>query len=238
MQKIHTLFGTIILTGLLLNACSSPAPVQPAVMTDPTAAQESMMEKASPTPAAMVEKASATPAAMPEKASATPETIMEKASPTPEAMPQMPVWYGVPLTNVTNAQTFKISDFKGKVVLVETMARWCSNCKKQQDAVKALHEKLGMSDDFVIIAMDIDPNENASDLKKYAAGNAFDWIYVVSPPEVSREIANLYGDQFLNPPSTPILIIDRQGTAHPLPFGIKSTDNLFKIVDEFLKAGL
>ncbi|MCK7526838.1 MAG: hypothetical protein MZV64_59190 [Ignavibacteriales bacterium] len=39
-----------------------------------------------------------------------------------------------------------------------------------------------------------------------------------SPPaDVSREIASLYGDQFLNPPSTPMLIIDRKGVAHPLP---------------------
>ena len=35
---------------------------------------------------------------------------------------------------------------KGKVVLVETMAQWCSTCKKQQGEVKALHEKLGMKD--------------------------------------------------------------------------------------------
>jgi hypothetical protein len=56
----------------------------------------------------------------------------------------------------------------------------------------------------------------------------------VSPANVSREIASLYGDQFLNPPSTPIVVIDRHGAAHPLPFGIKSADELLKAVQPFL----
>ena len=52
--------------------------------------------------------------------------------------------------------------------------------------------------------------------------------------DVTREIGSLYTAQVLNPPSTPILIIDRHGVAHPLPFGIKSAADLFKVVDMYL----
>jgi hypothetical protein len=51
---------------------------------------------------------------------------------------------------------------------------------------------------------------------------------------VAREIAALYGDQFLNPPSTPMLIIDRRGQVHPLPFGIKSAADLRQALEPFL----
>jgi thiol-disulfide isomerase/thioredoxin len=154
------------------------------------------------------------------------------------AMMDVPAWYSVELTNVNSGENFTINDFKGKVVLVETMAQWCSNCKKQQLEVKSLHEELSMNKDLITIALDIDPNENGEDLKNYAASNGFDWIYAVSPAGVSRELGNLYGDQFLNPPSTPILVIDREGVAHPLPFGIKSADDLYEALKPYLDASM
>src|SRR5690606_13578148 len=137
-------------------------------------------------------------------------------------------------TDVNSGEAFTINDLKGNVILVETMAVWCSNCFKQQTEVKSLHETLGERDDFVSLGMDIDPNEDAAQLKSFVEGNGFDWKYVVSPAEVSAEFASLYGGQFLNPPSTPMLIIDRKGVAHPLPFGIKSADELLKALQPFL----
>ena len=206
---------------------------------------DAMMEKATATPEAMMDKPTevmmdketATPDAMMSKETATPDTMM-KETVVPGAMMETPAWYNVTLTDASTGKTFSIHELKGKVVLVETMAQWCSTCKKQQGEVKALREKLGMLDDFVTIGLDIDPNENAADLKNYVASNGFDWLFAVPPAEVSREIAKLYGDQFLNPPSAPVLIIDRKGVAHPLPFGIKSVDDLFKVVDQYLKEGM
>jgi hypothetical protein len=45
---------------------------------------------------------------------------------------------------------------------------------------------------------------------------------------------SLFGNQFLNPPSTPMLIIDRKGGVHPLPFGIKTAEDLQKALEPFL----
>ena len=101
-----------------------------------------------------------------------------------------------------------------------------------------LHALLGERDDFVSVGLDIDPNENSAQLKQYTADNGFDWTYDVAPVELGREIANLYGSQFLNPPSTPMLIIDRQGNVHPLPFGIKSAAQLKEALDPFLQESM
>ena len=149
-----------------------------------------------------------------------------------------PDWFKASLTDVRSGETFTIADFKGQVVLVETLAMWCSNCLKQQGQVLALHDLIGERDDFVSLGIDIDPNENAAALSSYIDNNGFDWLYTVAPTEVAREIGQLYGDQFLNPPSTPMLIIDRNGEVHPLPFGIKSADSLLEALQPFLDADM
>jgi hypothetical protein len=158
---------------------------------------------------------------------------------TPEATPgstmvELPAWFQVPLTHVGTGATFRLADYQGKVVLVETMAVWCSKCLEQQRQVAALHGLLGARDDFVSVGLDIDPNENAEILASYTAQQGFDWVYAVAPRDVAREIASLYGDQFLNPPSTPMLIVDREGEAHVLPFGIKSAEDLKAALEPFL----
>ena len=145
-----------------------------------------------------------------------------------------PDWHKTTFTNARTGETFTIADFKDKVVLVETLAMWCSNCLKQQGQVQALHDLLGDRDDFVSLGIDIDPNENAEALRAYTDKNGFDWLYTVAPTEVSREIGQLYGDQYLNPPSTPMLIIDREGEVHLLPFGIKSAEELLEAVNQYL----
>jgi hypothetical protein len=203
-----------------------------------------MMAEESPTAEAMMEQE----AAMEQEAdseemmaeeSPTAEAMMEQEDSTPEAMMEedaamSPAWYGVELTNVTSGTTFKVADLQGKVVLVETLAVWCSNCLRQQREVQALHELLGPRDDYISLGLDIDPNETPDILKAHAEKHSFDWRYAVAPVEVAREIGQLYGDQFLNPPSTPMLIIDRQGQAHPLPFGIKSAQTLQETLGPYL----
>ena len=190
----------------------------------------------------MMEEKPAEEAMEPHDDDAMAEDTMDKASDeamaeetmSDDTMMEAPAWYSVSLTNVQSGEAFTINDLKGKVILVETMAVWCSNCKKQQGQVKALHELLGERDDFVSLGLDIDPNESGDALKTYIDANGFDWHYAVSPADVSREFSSLYGAQFLNPPSTPMLIIDRKGVAHPLPFGIKSAEELLDALKPFL----
>lgn len=226
----------LIALAFALSACAPAAPEASPMKEQPT---QVMMEKPTeampqkPTEAMMNKTSEAMPAkpteAMPMKTPVATESMTDKMATTPD-------WFGISLTDVRTGKTFTMNDFKGKVVLVENLAMWCSNCKKQQIQVKALHSALGMNKDLVSIGLDIDSKEVASDLKTYTDTNGFDWIYAVAPVNVTRAIGNLYGNQFLNPPSTPILIIDRKGQVHPMPFGIKSADDLKKFIEPFLAA--
>lgn len=212
----------VIITAVLvlfLASCSPASGVNPIEVTE-TAAAESPLSKETPlTSENPVET----------------DEVEQAPMPAEEISADTPAWFGYPLTEVTSSEVFKIDDYKGKVVLVETMAIWCSNCKRQQQEVIKLHEALGEREDFISLGLDIDINENAEDLKRYVASNNFDWKYAVASPEVIREISSLYGDQFLNPPSTPMLIVDRKGEVHTLPFGLKSASDLEEALKPYLE---
>ncbi len=170
---------------------------------------------------------------VPTEATELPVTIVAPSE-APQTSVESPAWFSVQMTNVNTGELFSINDFQGKVVLVETMAQWCSSCHKQQTEVKSMVGQLAETSDFVVVILDIDPNETPEALKSYVSTNGFSGFYAVAPAEVAREIGNLYGAQFLNPPSTPILIIDRKGEVHLLPFGIKQAEDIKEAVDPFL----
>ena len=233
--------GLLLMTVMIVSACGgAPAPAaatQPeapaeTAMADKTI-DEAMMEQEA-TEEVMMKKEGTDEAMLAEKAP-TEEAMMAQEA-TDEAM-AAPAWFIAELTDANTGETFKIADFKGKVVLVETMAVWCPLCLQQQRQLRALHELLGKQEDLVSLSLDIDPNEDTEFLQAYVNQNGFDWRYAVAPPEVSREIGQLYGAQFLNPPSTPMLIIDRQGEVHLLPFGQKDAPILQEAITPLLNEG-
>ena len=246
MKTRMSLISLILLAAGLLSACASNAAPKE-VMIDKVA--ETLLKE---TPADAMMKETPTDGMMKESPSAammnkvTPTAMMEKSTEamstteTPEAMMDedmtmaAPAWFAATLSDVRSGESFTISDLAGKVVLVETMAIWCPTCLRQQKQVSELHSLLGERADFASIGLGIDPNENAEQLKAYIESNGFDWRYAIAPVEVSREISQLYGDQFINPPSAPMLIIDRHGNAHPLPFGVKDTQSLMETLEPFL----
>jgi cytochrome oxidase Cu insertion factor (SCO1/SenC/PrrC family) len=145
-----------------------------------------------------------------------------------------PEWFQVELTDVQTGETFTMNDYSGKVVLLETMATWCPTCILQASYVYKLHDQLGHPDDLVSISLDVDLNEDADILKEYIGQYGFDWHFAISPLEVDRALGNLYSAQYMNPPLAPMLIIDRQGNVHHLPYGLKDTETLQKAVEPFL----
>ena len=146
-----------------------------------------------------------------------------------------PDWYSFELIDARTGEPFSVSDFSGRVVLIEAMAIWCPTCLEQQAEVKALHELLGESSDLVSVSLDVDLNEDEASLKRYAAEHELDWRVAVAPLAVARALGNLYSAQYLNPPVSPMLLIDRQGVAFQLPYGVKSAAALRDIVAPFLE---
>ena len=131
MKKSQLLLSLILLGSLLLSACGTSNSTSEAMM-DETATLDAMM-KESATPEAMMHD-TPTPDAMMHD-TPTADSMMEAS--TPDAMMELPAWFSAALTDAKSGNAFTINDFKGKVVLVEMMAVWCSTCKQQQDQIKA-----------------------------------------------------------------------------------------------------
>jgi thiol-disulfide isomerase/thioredoxin len=139
------------------------------------------------------------------------------------------------LTDAVSGETFTMSDFAGKVVLVETMAMWCPNCLVQANEVRKMHEALGNPKDLISVSLDVDTNEDAATLKKYVEEYGYDWRFAVAPLLVARALGNRYSAQYLNPPISPMLLIDREGEVHLLEYGFKSAEALQEFVEPFLR---
>jgi len=138
-------------------------------------------------------------------------------------------WAQAELTDVATGESFRIADLAGKAVIVETMAIWCTNCLAQQGDVYRALDDLD-SDRVAYVLLDVDPNETAPALAEYRTRNGFTGTYVIAGRETARALADEYGDQVLNPPSTPMILIGTDGRITLTDFGHKSSETIVQLV--------
>jgi thiol-disulfide isomerase/thioredoxin len=162
-------------------------------------------------------------------AAGTQEPVVVPASAT-----VTPEWFDMELVDVQTNKTFTINDYAGKVVLLDTMAMWCPTCLLQAGQVQKLERTLGNPEDLISVSLDVDLNEDATSLKEYAVEYGLDWHLAVAPLLVARALGNLYTAQYLNPPLSPMMIIDRKGNVHHLEYGLKDAETLQKAVEPYL----
>lgn len=103
-------------------------------------------------------------------------------------------WRGVALTGFSTGQSL-ISDFKGKVVVLETMAVWCPTCVRQQIEIQALRDRLG--DQVVSVTLDIDRNDGQDILRRHVQTYGFEERFAVSPIALTRALDKDFGTTVL-----------------------------------------
>ena len=74
---------------------------------------------------------------------------------------------------VNTGETLSLSDFKGKVVMINFWASWCLECRQEHENLLAINRRFGQNPDFVMLGVNYqDEPENAREyLKTY--GNSF-----------------------------------------------------------------
>ena len=143
-------------------------------------------------------------------------------------------WATAELTDVRNGERFRIADLvaDGRVVFLETMAIWCTNCRRQQGDVVSALAQLDPAR-VTWIGIDVDASESAEALADYSRTLGFDWPFVVAGPDLARALAAEFGDQVLSPPSTPIVVIGTDGRVTLTEFGHKSIDRIVQLAREY-----
>ena len=113
------------------------------------------------------------------------------------------------------AETFKLSEHRGKVVLINFWATWCPPCLQEMPAMERLyrqHKDAG----FEMVAVSVDTD--AAKVKPYIAQHKFTFRVALDP---TMALANTYGVRAL--PSS--FLVDRKGTLAALAIGPRHWDD-------------
>lgn len=99
-------------------------------------------------------------------------------------------------------QAVRLSQLKGKVVLLNVWATWCGPCRKEMPTMEALAHKLS-GEDFVLLAVSQDV-DGAATVKPYLQEGGYTFPVLL---DVQGEVGRKYG--VTGYPET--FVVDRQG---------------------------
>jgi peroxiredoxin len=122
-------------------------------------------------------------------------------------------------------QEVKLSDFRGKVVLVNFWATWCKPCKEEMPAMQASYDKLRDEGLVVLAVNELEDTEKVAEHIK-THGHTFPVVM-----DRQNRVANRYGVVGL--PAS--FLIDRQGIVRERISGSLLTES--RILDLFRKYG-
>jgi hypothetical protein len=183
---------------VLAMACSAVPAASPAPSTPPVAPSD-------------VPAMSEAPTVAPSASVAEPIATASEEAPGDELL-------AVRLTDVRTGAEFTLGELaaSGGVVLLEPMAVWCSSCRAQQHEVKGAH---GQGGAFTSVSLDVDLSESPEDLAAYADREGFDWHFAMADAALYRLLQDRFGVGVTNPPLTPLIVVEPDGTVRALEFG-------------------
>jgi len=103
-----------------------------------------------------------------------------------------------------NGNHVKLSELKGKVVLIDFWASWCGPCRHNNPNLVKLYNKF-RNKGFEIYGVSLDDNENS--WKKAVTHDKLTWIQVIDENGWESSSARIYGVDMI--PSS--FLIDRRG---------------------------
>ena len=139
-------------------------------------------------------------------------------------------WQTIQLTDVRSGTQFSVSDIRDRPVLIQAFTLTCPICRQQQAEITKLHDSGEIP--FVMIGLDIDPNGDADSLRDYTHRYGYYGLYAQSPPDMTSALVDQFGTPVLSPAQAPLILVCPDGTARILSPGVKSAENLQKVLIE------
>ena len=111
------------------------------------------------------------------------------------AAADLKVWTGGPppalALKALDGGSHRLSDYRGKVVLVNFWATWCGPCRDEMPSIQELKDKLG-GKPFVVLAVNLDEPE--SRIRKFLSQMKLDFAILLDP---ERKAARAWGARIL-----------------------------------------
>jgi peroxiredoxin len=103
-----------------------------------------------------------------------------------------------------NGKNVKLSDFKGKVILLDFWATWCEPCMAEMPHLEALYEA-NKAKGFVVVGLAMDGPETVADVPSFAKRHNMTFPIVL---DEDSHVVSIYNPKRAAPLS---VLIDRQG---------------------------
>lgn len=135
-------------------------------------------------------------------------------------------WQNVTLEEVDSGEEFTIQDLD-KPVVVEPFAVWCPTCTRQQQEKQSLKQE---REDFTSVNINIDANEDVSQVSRHKEEHDFDWRYAVAPTDMTNSLREDFGSSVLNAPRSPMILVCEDGSVE-YSTGMKPADQISNEID-------
>ena len=125
-----------------------------------------------------------------------------------------------------NGKSQKLSDYKGKIVILNFWAVWCKYCKQEMPDLNELNKELEKDKEAVIIA--VDAQESADTVKNYLSSNNINLKVLL---DQDGSVSQTYGVTGF--PTT--FIINKDGSLYTYIPGLTNKETLLQILDKIKK---
>lgn len=139
-------------------------------------------------------------------------------------------WMTIPLVDAATGKPISIAELasEGKPILLHMIAIWCPACSIQlRESTKLVQNN---PDQYIILAVDIDPRENAEQLKRHKKNNEFEGYFAIAPSEFIRSLVDTMGRRVVS--SMPQTIVIKNQSVTYIGDGAFTEDKLKVILSE------
>lgn len=128
-----------------------------------------------------------------------------------------------------NGKEMKLSDYKGKVILLNFWATWCPPCRKELPDLSTLSTEL-KDKDFKMIGVSVDDNQEV--LNNFLKTNNLSYTVVFEPNELVAKYMTSAGQNQNVVPQT--YIIDKNGKVVEAIMGSRSKADFLSLINKYL----
>ena len=128
-----------------------------------------------------------------------------------------------------NGKEMKLSDYKGKVILLNFWATWCPPCRKELPDLSTLSTEL-KDKDFKMIGVSVDDNQEV--LNSFLKTNNLSYTVVFEPNELVAKYMTSAGQNQNVVPQT--YIIDKKGKVVEAIMGSRSKADFLSLINKYL----
>lgn len=128
-----------------------------------------------------------------------------------------------------NGKEMKLSDYKGKVILLNFWATWCPPCRKELPDLSTISTEL-KDKDFKMIGVSVDDNQEV--LNNFLKSNNLPYTIVFEPNELVGKYMTAAGQNQNVVPQT--YIIDKNGKVVEAIMGSRSKADFLSLINKYM----